>query len=421
MLNNPDEGSVKGKGAETMLPARGNPFQPTGSGPAPAAPSGAGTPDLTPEDLASLFPDAPSPNLAAEVTAMGSPGASAVDPAFAATMQPYANLPEVPVAAPGAAVVATATTVATTVATATATLAAAPAAQPAAQPDGERPTGNNMYDPDIEWIGLEINPDAIGPRAEKYERAEELPADAALLTMFATDTRLKQRWGEIDELENRLTSMAKLSQSLAQLMLDRLQTARNLLLNNRDQIEDAERELAEVRFRYEHVKRSRYFEQPSFIFGSLLVMMVLAVLGFAWPLVNFEAFETLSRQLELLQLGDGVRLIDLWSTILWGALGGITGALYGLWTHVADKKDFDPGFSIWYYTNPLMGMMLGAFVYVVVMSGVLTFLQNSPMVLYILAWVVGFQQNLAFKLVNNVLKRLTPATDEKGVRPEGLG
>ncbi len=39
MFTNPDEGSVKGKGAETMLPARGNPFR-------TAAPGGRAAPPI---------------------------------------------------------------------------------------------------------------------------------------------------------------------------------------------------------------------------------------------------------------------------------------------------------------------------------------------------------------------------------------
>ena len=271
-----------------------------------------------------------------------------------------------------------------------------------------------MYDPDIQWLGLEINPEAIGPQADIFKRGEALTADAALLGMLAPDGRIQQRWAEIDELEKEVTAIPRLSLRLAQGLLDGLASARNRLLNNRDQIEDAEREMAEVRYRLQRIRRSKWFEQPSVVFGVIVVMLLVIVFGALAPLLFSAAFDALSAQVARLYPPEesGVRLADLWNTIIWGGLGGVTGALYGLWIHVADKKDFDVEYSMWYYANPLMGLMLGAFIYVLVMSGVLTFLQAAPMVMYILAWVVGFQQNVAFKLVNNVLKRLAPADDK---------
>jgi hypothetical protein len=44
-----------------------------------------------------------------------------------------------------------------------------------------------------------------------------------------------------------------------------------------------------------------------------------------------------------------------------------------------------------------MGVMLGAFVYIIVESGVLSFLQSAPMVMYILAWGLGFQIKRAIR------------------------
>ena len=77
MLNqlqkNDDEGSVKGKGPAVMLPARGNPFDQQTSTSSSTAPQGAASMasieprDLSPDDLAALFPtshsdrEAPTP------------------------------------------------------------------------------------------------------------------------------------------------------------------------------------------------------------------------------------------------------------------------------------------------------------------------------------------------------------------------
>ena len=41
-----------------------------------------------------------------------------------------------------------------------------------------------------------------------------------------------------------------------------------------------------------------------------------------------------------------------------GVLGGVTGAMRSLWVHVAQKQDFDPQHGMWYFLNPLMGLVL---------------------------------------------------------------
>ena len=110
----------------------------------------------------------------------------------------------------------------------------------------------------------------------------------------------------------------------------------------------------------------------------------------------------------------------VWITILWGGVGGWFGAIYNLWAHVSRDQDYDPQFALWYYTNPVIGLILGALVYVVIRTGIVvaagTEIQPAPYVtygMYVLAWAVGFQQNLALSLVNSVLKKLIPQ-DEKG-------
>ena len=86
----PTEGSVLGKGPQTMIPGRGNPFAKTGAAPyaskaggAPARDPNAGdlpAQDLTPEDIAAMFPSrhedrepsaAPAPRMAGKFGSVG--------------------------------------------------------------------------------------------------------------------------------------------------------------------------------------------------------------------------------------------------------------------------------------------------------------------------------------------------------------
>jgi hypothetical protein len=112
----------------------------------------------------------------------------------------------------------------------------------------------------------------------------------------------------------------------------------------------------------------------------------------------------------------------MWLTIISGGLGGWFGAIYNFWAHVARDQDYDPQFALWYYTNPIIGLSLGVLVYVIAQAGIgmlgLGGADNEVSFqvtfgVYVLAWAVGFQQNLALSLVNSVLKKLIPQ-DEKG-------
>jgi hypothetical protein len=144
-------------------------------------------------------------------------------------------------------------------------------------------------------------------------------------------------------------------------------------------------------------------QQPLPIFLYLLIFMTLIVVASLWtePITSAGLMKALGLALK-------VDMVVVWATIVWGGIGGVTGALYGLWVHVARDRDYDPEYAVWYYTNPLMGLILGLFVFVVAQVGLSEVTKGSTFVLYFLAWAVGFRQNLAFSLANTILKRLTP-------------
>ena len=97
------------------------------------------------------------------------------------------------------------------------------------------------------------------------------------------------------------------------------------------------------------------------------------------------------------------------STALWGGLGGVVGAMYSLWRHVSLKQDFNPQHKMWYYTQPIMGIPIGVVIFLIVrigigftVEGVLNF--ESPYGIYMLAWIAGFQQNILYEIIRQILK-----------------
>lgn len=386
-----DEGSLRGKGLGAMLPSSGNPFE--SSAPKPANVDPAAAPDLSPEELSRLFPDGPAPSLMNAETG----GADEGLPAWISGAPAEATSYSVPAAA-GAVVV---------------TENVAPEAA-MELPIAERPTGRQMFDPEIMFYGIEIKPDEIGPQAARYEEAKALETDEGQLKLFVSDDLLMKTWSDVAELEAEVVNSRRISGAPGNELLDRLRNARNLLLNGRDKYEEAQQEIARVHFRFTRIRKIEAYEEAPFVFGWVIATLVMVVVGFA----NINGLTTFTEPIfaalkSVLQIEDQSTFsgVVFWSSVWFGAAGGVTGAFYALWTHVANKKDYDPEFAIWYYTNPIMGLLMGAFAFMFSNVGVVTF--ASPLAIFIIAFALGFQQNLFFGLINGLIKRLLPTEDKE--------
>lgn len=339
------------------------------------------TSELTTDELLQLFPDQPSPNLNVEGTDGSSVSLSA--PADEATLRPYATLPSVTDVAPPLVTSVTET--------------------PSDVVLDERPSGRQMFDSEIRFYGLEIKPEEIGPQAAAYQAAESLEAEATLLKRFITDDLLDKTWADIAELEQKITASRRISAKPGGEMLDRLRHARTLLLNARDKYEEAQQEVSTVRFRFTRIREIMFYEEPPWIFAWLVLAGALVVFGF----MNMNLLSAVT-QGNFAQATDPTGSSSaFWLSIFWGSAGGVTGAMFALWKHVASEKDYDPEFALWYYTNPVMGLILGAFAFLFANVGVVEF--TSSYAVYIIAFALGFQQNLVFGILNGVIKRLLPA------------
>lgn len=442
MLN--DEGSVKGKGASIMLPPQGSPFAP-GQTPPPteAFPSGAETAprDLSPEDVAMLYSAGPAGAM---------PGTESVS--FAAPLAEFGSAPDAAEAMssglradadlPGHDEVGALTGAAPSAEEQAALEPSSPADRvggeaevssglpPGAQPLPGVPTiapamaipattvaGGQALPGMRAFAGAQIQvSDNVGVSLDAYKPGAALKGKTELINMLVPDGRLVTLWTEIDTVEAQVANTPHLSYKGGGDLLDRLAAARNLLMNDRDNFEEAERQVAEVKFRLATLKRSRLIGQSEVILLYLLAFLVILVAGLL----------SVGARLGDVITGKGLPTENLVWTILLGGMGGITGALYGLWTHVARDRDYDPQFALWYYSNPLMGLLLGGLAYVLMQVGILAVsgsepITPSPYTTWVLAFAVGFQQNLAFSLLNTILNRIIPAEEKHGVKSGETG
>jgi hypothetical protein len=413
-----------------MLPSRGNPF--------PAGPQGSGVPeggtgaepgvmpephDLSPDDLAAMFPSSPDerdvpPEEMAPPSMMETPamGAGAETPA----------LPMTDAAAPAPSPEDLAAMFPTT----PEERGAGMGADATEVPPGARVmpevalTAPGMAVPSTTVVGGQALPgmrafgsplqisENVGISGNLYQPAEALPGQNEQVNLLVTDAQLTRMWLEVDSLQDEVAKTAGISKRMAEEILGRLSQARNYLLNARANFEEADREVAHTKYLLARIKRSGKSQHARAIMSYLLVFLVVVVAAF------------LIRPMRLGPIISGQGTVtENWAwAILFGGIGGVTGSLYGLWTHVARDQDYDPQYALWYYSNPLMGLLLGGFVHFLLLSGVALVsggeaFTPSPYPVWVLAFAVGFQQNLAFSLLNSALKKMIPQ-EEQGKRPE---
>lgn len=226
---------------------------------------------------------------------------------------------------------------------------------------------------------------------------QPLEAQEALVAFFVTDERLNHLWERIDQAQRSVSEQVN-NAGLADELLDQLQSARNELMGGRDRFEEAERFVNQVDYRLQVVRRLGHWSQTRgirlFFYELLFAVLPVTVL-----------FVTLG---EGAFAGGQPIFVYLLGSMMWGCLGGITGAMLALVRHIAVDQDFDVQHTIWYLASPLMGMVVGLFIYAVLEIGVLSISGGSqvqsPFVIYVLSWLGGYQHNVFTDIVRRVLK-----------------
>ncbi|KAA3648758.1 MAG: hypothetical protein DWQ07_00765 [Chloroflexi bacterium] len=251
-----------------------------------------------------------------------------------------------------------------------------------------------------------------------------LDADRALLDLFITKPRLEALWVRIEQAQRDINQKVP-NLNIARGMLDQLERARNEILAGRDNFEETERSVGEVELRIAITLRS--ISNSRLTFGIFFYELFLGAL-LAWLLVWFPPYV---RDLALSNFGNDALLAfptlatDMYvgtSALIWGGMGGVIGAVFYLRKHVSHDVDFNKQFTLWYLASPLLGMLLGAFVYLVMQAGLVALtIDNSsgttqvtfPPPIYVLAFIVGFQQNVAYDLIRRILSVFRLGIDEE--------
>jgi hypothetical protein len=98
-------------------------------------------------------------------------------------------------------------------------------------------------------------------------------------------------------------------------------------------------------------------------------------------------------------------------TAWFGALGGVTIAIYGIYSHV-QQKDFDPKYELWYLCKPIIGAIFGWFVHLIFFLG-LACVQDMaqdklarPELAFLIAFLAGFSERFTIRMIDKLMRVL---------------
>ncbi len=250
----------------------------------------------------------------------------------------------------------------------------------------------------------EPSPEAGLSHTDAPTRPEKVPASPEMISLFITDERVNALWECIDQVKKEVPVEIQ-NLYLARELLNDIESARNALLGGRENYEEAERLVDEVAYRLAFTKRLQGWSST---WGSILfIYETLWGILFIWGMFRLgeNAFES----------GAAI-FVYILSSIIWGGIGGITGALLALIKHITKYQDFDIQHRMWYLGSPVIGAVVGLFIYGVIQVGLFSMTNGnivSPFIIYILAWLGGYQQNVLTDIIKRLLKTFEISSSEE--------
>jgi hypothetical protein len=241
--------------------------------------------------------------------------------------------------------------------------------------------------------------------------------DSELIRAYVTPQRQGSLLQQIEAIQEEVVRTASADRTLSDALLEDLRYAASLLFVAPSNYEEASQIVYRVRADLQRERRvmddvRRY--RPWLILYHLvwLLLMVFAVT------LNDEFRALVPEEVKILRLA----LLPM----IFGVLGAVFNGLMALHEHTTIRRDFDPTHVTWYLTNPLTGGVMGlvVFVFFVVTGSSFTpdlartvEMDYAPLTIWLLAFVVGWQQNILFQLLNRFLKTVVPSARESAARP----
>lgn len=251
----------------------------------------------------------------------------------------------------------------------------------------------------------------LASAAPEVEPGEELPeaekrSKRRMVKLFVQEEQMKALWERASNAKTAVDESIN-NAAIAHEMLDQISFARNELLAGEENYEHAERAINEVEYRVGLSRRvagwSTSLGAKLFIYESAWALVLLL---FLFLVLGPQAFSATAAPLTSRFSADVVFLLG---SMTWGGLGGVIGAWLSLIKHISKDQDFDRQHTLWYINSPVMGIGIGAVIYLIMRAGLLSLSGpgeaiNSPLIIYLLAWLAGYQQNVFTDIIKRLLQ-----------------
>jgi hypothetical protein len=246
------------------------------------------------------------------------------------------------------------------------------------------------------------------PRAREIFQPEAAPRpDSELLEFFVDDNRLRELFEQIEALQEEIVQSVRGDRGNTDVYQEELLQASNLLLQSRENYDEARAIVYRIRADLNREKRvdaaiARY--RPLILnvyWGAWIIIVVMALLG---GLVT-----SLTEDVGQAWIGQG------FYPALAGAVGALLFGYRTLHKHTIIDRDFDSAHVMEYIYYPFKGVIAGFLLYLFLLatsvatldSNTIEITGSSPVTL-LAAVAVGYNQNVVTNLLDSARQRFTP-------------
>lgn len=261
---------------------------------------------------------------------------------------------------------------------------------------GEQPASDPFTSP---------NRQARRPAREIFVPRDQV-SDADLLRLFVDDARLRELYSQIEAFQEQIVASVRGERGNTDTYQEELLEASNLLLQSRENYDEARAILYRVRADLAREKRvaediSRYRPMITAIYvGMAVFFFIFMLLG---PLV-----EDITKENGIGWFGQS------YYAMVAGYLGGLLFGARTLYKHSVVDRDFDAIHLYWYVTNPILGFITGFLAYLFIWLTLETSFEGNiqevsgrnPLVL-LLGAAVGYNQNIVNGILGAVQNRFS--------------
>ena len=250
-----------------------------------------------------------------------------------------------------------------------------------------------------------LPPEEEAPAAPPPAEAPLTAEEAKVLERIGR-RRPRELANQISTLYDEVAEKISSKEDLTNQALKLLSEARDLLLEQPRQFDQAEYRIGQVQALLIRVENSRKWAAT---YGYRLLayeLVFFCIFAGAW-LYTWLGIGSATSAMN--------QVFPLWSTLMWGGIGGVVGALYSLHWHAAEKQDFDRQYNMWYVVQPWMGVILGGIIYLIIRTGFLALQAAEPgaeaaeavqWFPSLVACLAGFRQKFAYELLDQIIQAI---------------